>query len=221
MKKIIYLILIYFPLISCAQSKQDYVKQNFNKIERYITMRDGIKLFTSIYIPKDASATKKYPIMMQRTCYNVSPYGEDKFKTSLGPSETMMKEGYIFVYQDVRGRWMSEGKWTNMTPVIDNKKSKADVDEGSDTYDTINWMIKNIPDNNGKVGQWGVSYPGFYTAAGLTANHPALKALRKHQFPIFGSMIFTITEHSFNPTFLPSQFLAFKKPMPLARHGIK
>ena len=170
------LLVLFIPLISCAQNNENYVKENYNKIERYITMRDGIKLFTSIYIPKDASATNKYPMMMQRTCYNVSPYGEDKFKTSVGPSETLMKEKFIFVYQDVRGRWMSDGIFTNMTPVIDNKKSKKDVDEGSDTYDTIDWLIKNLPHNNGRVGQWGISYPGYYTAAGILSGHPALKA---------------------------------------------
>ena len=175
-RKLIYVMLAFLPLMVNAQIKTNYVKENYTKVEKYITMRDGIKLFASIYIPKDASKDKKYPIMMQRTCYNVAPYGDDKYKTIVGPSETMMKEGYIFVYEDVRGRWKSEGQWTNMTPVIDNKKSKKDVDEGSDTYDTIDWLIKNVPGNNGRVGQWGISYPGFYTAVGLTSNHPALKA---------------------------------------------
>ena len=205
MKRLSYLLILLFPLLSCAQSSQDYVKQNYNKIERYITMRDGIKLFTSIYIPKESSPSKKYPIMMQRTCYSVAPYGEDKFKTSLGPSETMMKEGYIFIYQDVRGRWMSEGQWTNMTPVIAQKKSKKDVDEGSDTFDTIDWMLKNIPNNNGKVGQWGISYPGFYTAAGLTANHPALKA-SSPQAPISD---FWFDDFHHNGAFIQSYFFTF------------
>nr|WP_232336478.1 CocE/NonD family hydrolase [Mucilaginibacter aquatilis] len=159
-----------------SQVTGSYAKDNYTKKDYYITMRDGVKLFTSVYTPKNASSGKKYPIIMQRTCYSVAPYGADKFPVKLGPSEEMMKAGYIVVYQDVRGRWKSEGTWTNMTPVIDNKKSKKDVDEGSDTYDTIDWMVKNIPFNNGRVGQWGGSYPGFYTAAGLLSNHPALKA---------------------------------------------
>ena len=175
-RRLFYLMLVFLPFMVNAQTKTNYVKENYTKVEKYITMRDGIKLFASIYIPKDASKDKKYPIMMQRTCYSVAPYGDDKYKYSVGPSDTMMKEGYIFVYEDVRGRWKSEGQWTNMTPVIDNKKSKKDVDEGSDTYDTIDWLIKNVPGNNGRVGQWGISYPGFYTAAGLISNHPALKA---------------------------------------------
>lgn len=156
--------------------QSDYAKEHYTKKDVYISMRDGVKLFTSIYTPKDASAQKKYPIIMQRTCYSVAPYGANNYPARLGPSELMMKAGYIVVYQDVRGRWKSEGTWTNMTPVIDNKKSKKDVDEGSDTYDTIDWLVKNASYNNGRVGQWGISYPGFYTAAGILANHPALKA---------------------------------------------
>ncbi|TKB96284.1 CocE/NonD family hydrolase [Pedobacter cryophilus] len=199
------LLVICLPLFSCAQNNADYVKENYNKIERYITMRDGVKLFTSIYIPKDASANQKYPVMMQRTCYSVAPYGEDKMRTSVGPSESMMKEKYIFVYQDVRGRWMSEGTWTNMTPVIDNKKSKKDVDEGSDTYDTIDWLTKNLPFNNGKVGQWGISYPGYYTAAGLLSGHPALKA-SSPQAPISD---FFFDDFHHNGAFIQAYFFTF------------
>ena len=176
MKKIFALLLVITFAYTGAFAQSDYVKEHFTKKDVYITMRDGIKLFTSIYTPKDASAQNKYPIMMQRTCYSISPYGETKYPGQLGPSKYIMQEGYIFVYQDVRGRWKSEGTWTNMTPVIDDKKSKKDVDEGSDTYDTIDWLVKNVPDNNGRVGQWGISYPGFYTAAGILSNHPALKA---------------------------------------------
>lgn len=158
-----------------AQYGSNYAKEHYTKKEVYITMRDGIKLFTAIYTPKDASAKNKYPIVMQRTCYSIAPYGEDKIPARLGPSDIMMKEGYIVVYQDVRGRYKSQGTWTNMTPVVEHK-TKKDVDEGTDTYDTIDWLVKNVPANNGKVGQWGISYPGFYTAAGILSNHPALKA---------------------------------------------
>ena len=138
-------------------------------------MRDGVKLFTSIYIPKDISKNKKYPFIMQRTCYSVAPYGENDFKNSLGPNPYLMKDLYLFVYQDVRGRYMSEGTFTNMTPQVE-RKTKKDVDESTDTYDTIDWLIKNIENNNKKVGQYGTSYPGFYTAAGILADHPALVA---------------------------------------------
>jgi putative CocE/NonD family hydrolase len=177
MKRFYSLLLLFTAAFTAAQAQEStYAKDNYTKKDVYITMRDGIKLFTSIYTPKDASAQKKYPIIMQRTCYSVAPYGANQFPAKLGPSEVMMKAGYIVVYQDVRGRWKSKGTWTNMTPVIDNKKSKKDVDEGSDTYDTIDWLVKNASFNNGRVGQWGISYPGFYTAAGILSNHPALKA---------------------------------------------
>ncbi len=176
MKKIFAVLLLLSTACSATFAQTYDVKEHYTKKDVYITMRDGVKLFTSIYTPKDASKDNKYPIMMQRTCYSVAPYGEGKYPGQLGPSKYMMQEGYIFVYQDVRGRWKSEGTWTNMTPVIDNKKAKTDVDEGSDTYDTIDWLIKNIAGNNGRVGQWGISYPGFYTAAGILSNHPALKA---------------------------------------------
>ncbi|WP_194851419.1 CocE/NonD family hydrolase [Nonlabens antarcticus] len=159
-----------------AQSSSTYVKENYTKTVEYIPMRDGTKLYTVIYEPKDTS--KKYPMMMQRTCYSVAPYGEGEFKSSLGPNNFMMKEGYIFVYQDVRGRWMSEGVFNNMTPNIpgNDVKNKTDIDESSDTYDTVEWLINNVKNTNKKVGQWGISYPGFYTAAALPDAHPALVA---------------------------------------------
>lgn len=153
-----------------------FIRENYNKYEYQIPMRDGVKLFTAVYVPKDASKNNRYPILMQRTCYSVAPYGTDKFPTRLGPNRFLMRDKYIFVYQDVRGRYMSEGNWTNMTPHIAEKKKKTDVDEASDTYDTIEWLLKNLPYHNGRVGQWGISYPGFYTAAGTLAAHPALKA---------------------------------------------
>ncbi len=137
-------------------------------------MRDGKKLFTSVYVPKDQS--KKYPFMMDRTPYSVAPYGVDLYKGSLGPSPSFLQDGYIFVYQDVRGRWMSEGIYEEMTPEKDTHPTKNDVDEGTDTYETIDWLLKNIPNNNGKVGVWGISYPGFYTTTALLSRHPALVA---------------------------------------------
>jgi putative CocE/NonD family hydrolase len=151
-----------------------YVKDNYTKFEYQIPMRDGKKLFTSVYVPKDQS--KKYPIMMDRTCYSVAPYGPAEYKGSLGPSSLFLHDGYIFVYQDVRGRWMSEGIYEEMTPEKEVHKTKNDVDEGTDTYDTIDWLIKNLPNNNGKVGVWGISYPGFYTTTSLLSRHPALVA---------------------------------------------
>src|SRR5882672_5834429 len=154
--------------------KEDYVKAHYTKYEYRIPMRDGKKLFTSVYVPKDDS--QKYPILMDRTPYSVGPYGEDAYKKSLGPSEEFQKAGYIFVYQDVRGRYMSEGEFVEMHPHIEDKKSKADVDDSSDTYDTIEFLLKHVANNNGKVGIWGISYPGFYTSASIIDSHPALKA---------------------------------------------
>jgi uncharacterized protein len=153
---------------------EDYVKAHYTKFEYSIPMRDGKKLFTSVYVPKDAS--QPYPILMDRTPYSVSPYGEDQYKKNLGPSDEFEKAGYIFVYQDVRGRYLSEGDFLEMRPHIDVKKSASDVDESSDTYDTIEFLLKHVPNNNGKVGIWGISYPGFYTSASIIDSHPALKA---------------------------------------------
>lgn len=176
MKKPFLFLLLFFGVFLFAQEKSaSYVSENYTKKEVRIKMRDGASLFTSIYSPKDTS--KKYPIIMQRTPYDCAPYGEDKFKRSIGPSETTMKEGYIVVYQDVRGRYMSDGLYDNMRAFIPNKKSKKEVDEASDTYDTIDWLIENVKNNNGNVGVWGISYPGFYASYSLLSNHPALKAV--------------------------------------------
>ncbi|MGH9683571.1 MAG: CocE/NonD family hydrolase [Candidatus Acidiferrales bacterium] len=150
------------------------VKEHYTKYEFRIPMRDGKRLFTSVYVPKDTSRT--YPFLMDRTPYSVAPYGVDRYKRSIGPSEEFEKAGYIIVYQDVRGRYMSEGDFVEMHPHIDVKKSKSDVDDSTDTYDTIEWLLKHVPNNNGKVGIWGISYPGFYTSASIIDSHPAIKA---------------------------------------------
>src|SRR5215831_17252402 len=154
--------------------KEDYVKAHYTKYEYRIPMRDGKKLFTSVYVPKDAS--QPYPILIDRTPYSVAPYGEDQYKKQIGPSDEFEKAGYIVVYQDVRGRYMSEGDFVEMHPHIDNKKSAKDVDDSSDMHDTIEFLLKHVPNNNGKVGIWGISYPGFYTSASIIDSHPALKA---------------------------------------------
>lgn len=177
MKKLILPFLLLFTIRVVAQDASAdaaYIKNNYSKSEYQIPMRDGKKLFTVIYTPKDHSKT--YPIMMQRTCYSVGPYGPEKYKASLGPSSLFLHDGYIFVYQDVRGRWMSEGIFQEMTPALEAHKTNTDVDEGTDTYDTIDWLIKNISGNDGKVGAWGISYPGFYTTTALLSRHPALLA---------------------------------------------
>ncbi|MCZ8228791.1 CocE/NonD family hydrolase [Flavobacterium sp.] len=176
MKKVLLLPFLFLCLSALGQEKKpNYVAENYTKQEVRIKMRDGLELFTAIYSPKDTS--KKYPIVMQRTPYNCAPYGPDQFKRSIAPNETMMKEGYIVVYQDVRGRYMSDGLYDNMRGYIPNKKGKTEVDEASDTYDTIDWLVKNVANNNGNVGTWGISYPGYYASYSLLSGHPALKAV--------------------------------------------
>ena len=167
------------PAMSKAQEElAKYIKDNYDKTEIMIPMRDGVKLFTSVYTPKKKG--DKYPILMNRTPYSVAPYGKDKdgkdqFKGSLGPDELFAREGYIFVYQDVRGRWKSEGKFVDVRPEI-AQSHPGTTDESTDTYDTIDWLVKNIANNNGRVGTYGISYPGFYTSVGEINSHPALKA---------------------------------------------
>ena len=150
------------------------VKAHYTKYEYRIPMRDGVHLFTSVYVPKDSS--RSYPFLINRTPYNVGPYGVDQFKERRGPSPDFDQSGYIFVFQDVRGRWMSEGSFVEMRPHIDEKKSNKDVDDSTDLYDTIDWLLKNISNNNGRAGIWGISYPGFFTSASIIDSHPALKA---------------------------------------------
>ncbi len=177
-------LLITFSLNSFAQpggqmTKEqrelaDYIKSHYSKTEVMIPMRDGVKLFACVYEPKDKS--HKYPIMFDRTPYSVGPYGPDNYKTSLGPDELFPREGFIFVYEDVRGRYLSEGEYEDVRPYIPNKRPNQ-IDETTDTYDTVDWLIKNVPNNNGRVGVYGISYPGFYTSMAGIDGHPAVKAI--------------------------------------------
>jgi uncharacterized protein len=160
-------------LIFSAATLTAQIRDVYSKFEYRIAMRDGVKLFTAVYIPKEGGP---YPMMMVRTPYSVRPYGEDQFPASLGPSELFAKEKFIFVYQDVRGRYKSEGIHIPIRPFNPNKKTAQDVDESSDSYDTIDWLVKNIPGNTGKVGVWGISQPGFYATAAMLSGHPALVA---------------------------------------------
>ena len=163
------------PAKTTAASAAEYVREHFTKIERRIPMRDGVKLFTAVYIPKDAS--RKYPVLLLRTPYGIGNYGEGKLADWLGPTRLFLREGYIFADQDARGCFMSEGRMVDMRPHIDHKKGPDDTDESSDTYDTVDWLVKNVPNNNGRVGQYGGSYPGFYCAAGMIDAHPSLRAV--------------------------------------------
>lgn len=187
------------PGAGAANAEATYIKEHYTKTQQYIPMRDGVKLFCTIYSPKDQS--QKYPIIMTRTPYAVGPYEETAYKTSLGQDTMLSREGFIFVYEDVRGRYMSEGQFVDVRPQINNKpKAMAKamdqasslspqpspnintsgvppIDESTDTYDTIDWLVKNLPNNNGRVGIEGISYPGFYSTASLPNAHPALKAV--------------------------------------------
>ncbi len=205
--KILFLFILIFSFSNCetkeVEKKEDtFVQDNYTKQEVDIAMRDGVKLHTTIYSPKDKS--KKYPILMQRTPYSSRPYGEGKMRTRIGPNVNLMKEGNIIVYQDVRGRWMSEGVYDNMRAYIPNKKDSTQTDEPSDTYDTIEWLIKNVDNNNGKVGTWGISYPGHYATTSTIDAHPALKAASPQAS--IGDFFFDDFHH--NGAFLLSYFRA-------------
>ena len=176
MRKLIFILLILWGIQVDAQDRDSiWFVQNYTKQETYITMRDGVRLFTSIYLP--LSKTEQHPILMTRTPYSCAPYGEDKYSDIWRSYKlAYLKEGYIIVTQDVRGRWMSEGEFMDVRPFNADKKGK-EIDEASDTYDTVDWLVKNLPNNNGKVGVFGISYPGFYSTMAAASNHPALKAV--------------------------------------------
>jgi len=175
MKKYLSILILLSSVRTTAQIPVNFVKENFTKIDTTIPMRDGIKLYTVIYVPKDV--TEKYPFLIERTPYSAGPYGDTNYPRRIGPDSNLLKEKYIFVYQDVRGRYMSEGTNLEVTPHIANKKNKSVVDESSDTYDTVDWLLKNIKNNNGRVGLVGISYPGFYATACLPGAHPAIRAV--------------------------------------------
>lgn len=178
MKKMLLLLLVIGFSVSVLAQNEDstWFVTNYYKIERMVPMRDGVRLFTSFYIPKDT--VEKHPFLMTRTPYSCAPYGEDKFSGVWGTYRlSYLKEKYIIVTQDVRGRYMSEGDFVDVRPFNKNKKTKKEVDEASDTYDAIDWMLKNIPGNSGNVGVVGTSYPGFYATEAALSNHPALKAV--------------------------------------------
>jgi uncharacterized protein len=162
------------PAVPERVRQLEFTRAHYTKFDYRIPMRDGVKLFTTLYVPKDRS--ENYPFLMERTPYSVAPYGIDNYRPVLGQSEAFEKEGFIFVYQDVRGRYLSEGEFIDV-PVHKTQLNGAHAtDESTDTYDTIDWLVKNVQPNNGKVGIMGISYPGFYAAFAMINAHPALKA---------------------------------------------
>ncbi|MBO9639917.1 MAG: CocE/NonD family hydrolase [Siphonobacter aquaeclarae] len=176
MKHLFYALCLSLSFGAAAQNPDStWFRQHYTKLEQYIPMRDGKRLFTSIYLPTETG--EKHPILMTRTPYSCAPYGKDVYRPFyLNHYKEYLKEGYIMVIQDVRGRWMSEGVYEDVRPFLPAKKGSSSVDEASDTYDTIDWLVKNLPNNNGNVGVFGISYPGFYSTMAALSNHPALKA---------------------------------------------
>lgn len=171
------LVLCQSLLLKAQEIDSSWAYQNYNKQEVYIPMRDGVKLFTVIYSPKKTD--EFHPILMMRTPYSVAPYGTSLLSPRLYTTywKNYLKEGYVIVMQDVRGRFMSEGEFEDIRPFITDKKGKKDTDEASDAYDSIDWLIKNVAQNNGHVGVFGVSYPGFYATMAAASRHPNLKAV--------------------------------------------
>ena len=183
MKKITVLLFLALTYLQGFAQKPAYLEdslyytQNYTQKTVMIKMRDGVSLYAEIHIPKSISPTNKYPFLMTRTPYNAT--GESIGLYKRASEAKLLREGFIFVETDVRGRWHSEGKFINVRPEGSNpdKKKQKETDESTDTYDTIDWLLANIPNNNGKVGIWGISYPGFYTTVAALSNHPALKAV--------------------------------------------
>jgi len=176
MRLLLHLVLLFLASNILAQGNSldsTWVLDNYTKLEKMIPMRDGVKLFTAIYVPKDQ--TEKHPILIKRTPYSAKPYGREYFDFWNNYLRNYLREGYIMVIQDVRGKFLSEGKFQDVRPFNPDKKGN-DFDEASDSYDTIDWLVKNIPNNNASVGVFGVSYPGFYATMAALSGHPALKA---------------------------------------------
>ena len=210
-----------------------FVRQHYRKLDRRVAMRDGTKLYTVLYVPLDAGPGRRYPFLMTRTPYSAGPYGEDSYRLrGPGPSRELSEEQYIFVYQDVRGRYQSEGQFEEMTPALPTAASDkarrrgprgqpAPHDESTDTYDTIEWLLKNVPDNNGRVGIMGISYPGFYATASLPTAHPALKAVSP-QAPVTDEFMGDDARHNgafyLLDNFDFTNFFDVPRPQPLARY---
>lgn len=167
--------LIVLALTSSLYAQSGAIHQKYDKQEVYITMRDGVRLFTSIYTPKNNSV--KHPVLLNRTPYNIEPGGPQSYNIFMQLYERYTSDDYIMVFQDVRGRYMSEGDFEDIRPEVPGKKNNKDIDESTDTWDTVDWLIKNIKNNNGNVGIFGISYPGFYSTMGIINAHPAVKAV--------------------------------------------
>ncbi|MCK4880892.1 MAG: CocE/NonD family hydrolase [Bacteroidales bacterium] len=213
------LALILFTLLPLKGQEKNYVEEHYDKSEYQIEMRDGIKLYTIVYTPKDQS--EAYPVLMQRTPYSIGPYGK-RMRGRLSANDRLEKDKYIFVFQDVRGRFMSEGEFVDIRPVLTAYNSEKDVDETTDTWDTVEWLINHMDNNNGKVGMYGVSYPGFYAVMGSINAHPAM-VCTSPQAPISDWFLWDDMHHNGALT-LPLSFNFFQvfgkeRPEPTTRWG--
>jgi uncharacterized protein len=177
----LFLVLVLATVAGAQESDSAFVREQYTKFEYRIPMRDGVNLFTIVYVPKDASDANRYPIIFKRTPYGIAPYGPDTYARFVTPNTFMMRDKYIVAYQDIRGRYMSEGTFVMNRPL--NPKG---TDEATDAYDTITWLLAHIPNNNGRVGQWGISYPGGLATIGALSHHPAL-VLSSPQAPVTDS----------------------------------
>jgi putative CocE/NonD family hydrolase len=166
---------------SADQDHAEWLQANYDKNEYMVPMRDGVQLYTIVYTPRDESRT--YPILLFRTPYSIGPYEPEEYRIPLGPTEAFDRDGYIFAFQDVRGQYRSEGVFQVIKPLAREPKGPEDADESTDNYDTIEWLLENVPNHNGRVGQWGISYPGWQTVMGMVDAHPALKAASPQASP--------------------------------------
>lgn len=194
-----------------SEEEKAFIRAHYTKYEYRIAMRDGVRLFTAVYVPKDQQ--EKYPFLLTRTPYSCRPYGEDNYPERLRPMR-YLRERFIFVCQDVRGRYLSEGEFVNVRPYVPVKNHPKQTDETTDTYDTIEWLVKNIPNNNGRAGIVGISYPGFYAAMGAIDAHPALKA-SSPQAPVTDWFVGDDFHH--NGAFYLAHFFRFFTTFGLAR----
>ena len=169
------------PSAAPEQSHSQWVREHYSKTELMVPMRDGIRLYTVVYAPRDRS--QEVPILLLRTPYSAGPYGPDSYRALLGPSAQFDRAGYVFVFQDVRGKFRSEGEFEVIRPLASRPLGRLDTDESTDNYDTIEWLLRNLGGHNGRVGQWGISYPGWQTVLGLVEHHPALRAASPQASP--------------------------------------
>lgn len=196
------LALVFAPQASAQEIDRKWLEENYTKFEFKVPMRDGIRLHTSVYTPKDDSQT--YPVLLLRTPYGVRPYGSSAYPNPSGSFSVLARDKFIFAYQDVRGRNGSEGQFVHVRPFNPDRRGPQDIDESTDTWDTIDWLVKNVPGGNGRVGMYGISYPGFYTSMGMIGSHPALKAASP-QAPIADWFIGDDFHHH-GAVFLPHAF---------------